>query len=152
MKEKTIQKDSEVLMHYTLRLHDDSIADSSLDHDRPVYLKMGEEHISEEFERQLLGLKVKDKKRIYLQPIDAFGEIQEQLIYALPRDKFNQLENLEVGTIVAFTFPQQGEQPGIIRQISDNIIIVDFNHPLAGQSVMYDVDIVDIDPEAKSES
>lgn len=147
MKEKSIQKDSGVLMHYTLRLHDDSIADSSIDHDKPAYFKMGENYISEEFERQLLGMKVKEKKRIYLQPIDAFGEVQEQLIYAIPRGKFGHIDNIEVDTIVAFTFPDQEERAGIIRQVSDEIVVVDFNHPLAGQSVMFDVDIVDIDPD-----
>lgn len=146
MKEKIVKEDSEVVMHYTLHLEDGSVADSSLDYDKPAYFKMGEGNISEEFERQLLGLKVHDKKRIYLNAIDAFGEVMDQLIYAVPKDKFEHIQDLEVGSIIEFSFPNQEERPGIIRQISDNIIVVDFNHPLAGKNLMFDVQIVDIDP------
>lgn len=145
MKDQIIKEDSRVLMHYTLRLPDDSIADSSLDHDKPAFFEMGEDYISPEFERQLLGMKVGEKKRIYLNAVDAFGEVQEQLIYALPREKFTHLDNIEEGTIVAFTFPNQEEQPGVVRQMSEGIVVVDFNHPLAGQNLMFDVQIVGID-------
>ena len=61
MTEKIIKEDSRVVMHYTLRLRDDSIADSSLDHDKPSFFVMGEDYISPEFERQLLGMKKGEK-------------------------------------------------------------------------------------------
>lgn len=145
MIEKIIKEDSQVVMHYTLRLQDDSIADSSLDHDKPSFFVMGEDYISPEFERQLLGMKKGEKKRIYLNAMDAFGEVQEQLIYALPREKFSHLDPIEEGMIVAFTFPNQGEQAGIIRQVNEGLVVVDFNHPLAGQNLMFDVQIVEVE-------
>src|SRR3990167_4049502 len=143
MTEKIIKEDSRVVMHYTLRLRDDSIADSSLDHDKPSFFVMGEDYISPEFERQLLGMKKGEKKRIYLNAVDAFGEVLEQLIYALPREKFSHLDHIEEGAIIAFTFPNQGEQAGIIRQVNEGLVVVDFNHPLAGQNLMFDVQIVE---------
>ena len=144
MTDKKIEVNSIVIMHYTLRLEDDSVADSTLDEDKPAIFQMGAGHISEAFEQQLLGLKVNDKKRITLKPQEAFGMPLEENIYTVPSSRFDNINDLSVGSIVAFSQGEHGEIPGIIRGISDGLVVVDFNHPLAGRQVTFDVQIVEI--------
>lgn len=145
---KTVAADSVLLMHYTLHLKDSSVADSSLDADQPMYLHMGQGDISDAFEKALLGLQVGERKRVHLQPEDAFGEYESRLVTSIPSDRFDNWDELEEGTLLGF---QQGdsqeEMPGVVRHIDEGLVTVDFNHPLAGQEVWFDIEIVDIDPE-----
>src|SRR3990167_3166344 len=146
--DKIIEPNSLVMMHYTLRLEDGSIADSTLDAGQPAILQIGAGHISQAFEQQLMGLTVHDKKRICLKPEDAYGLPIEENIYTVPTSRFGNISELEVGSIVAFTHPASEEEiPGIIRSVTEGLIIVDFNHPLAGHTVLFDVQIVDVDNE-----
>jgi len=131
-------------MHYTLRLKDESVADSSLDEGKPGKFTIGEKHISQAFEKALIGLKAGDKKRIELKAEDAFGMPDEKNIYTVPREKFGTEEKLEVGMIMAFDLPDGGETSGVIRQFDEGLVVVDFNHPLAGQDVFFDVEIVEV--------
>lgn len=144
MKDKRINPNSIVFMHYTLRLEDGSVADSSLDAGQPVQFVMGEEYISEAFEAALLGLRVNDKKHVHLAAKDAFGEVDEIKIANLPITQFSNFDELEVDTVMEFTNPNGGVSLGIIRRVMDNLVTVDFNHPLAGHDVDFDVQIVDI--------
>jgi FKBP-type peptidyl-prolyl cis-trans isomerase SlpA len=144
---KVIGPESLVLMHYTLRLADESVADSTLDDDKPAMFQIGAGHISEAFEQQLIGMTVDEKKRVRLKPEDAFGYPIEENIYTVPSKRFDNLEKLEEGMIVGFAQPDGQEVPGVIRSVTDGLVIVDFNHPLAGQEVIFDLQIVNIDPE-----
>ena len=90
------------------------------------------------------ALKAGDKKRIELKAEDAFGMPDEKNIYTVPREKFGTEEKLEVGMIMAFDLPDGGETSGVIRQFDEGLVVVDFNHPLAGQDVFFDVEIVEV--------
>ncbi len=143
---KVIKKDSTVLIDYTMYLEDGSIADSTIDEGKPAIFKMGVGHISEAFEEQLLGLQAGDETRVDLTPEHAFGVPMEENIYTVPASRFENLDKLEVGSIVAFEQKDGEEIPGIIRSITEGLIIVDFNHPLAGHKVSFVVKIVEVDP------
>jgi FKBP-type peptidyl-prolyl cis-trans isomerase SlpA len=141
---KKIEANSTVQMHYTTRLQDGSVADSSLDDNKPGQFVMGEGHISPAFEEALLGMAVGDKKRVDLKTEDAFGMPDTKQVYMIPREKFAADQALEVGMIMAFDLPSGEETSGIIRQFDDGLVTVDFNHPLAGRDVTFDVEIVSI--------
>lgn len=144
---KTVATNSVLLMHYTLHLKDGSVADSSLDADQPMYLHMGQGDISDAFEKALLGLQVGEQKRVHLQPEDAFGEVDSRLVAQLPSNRFDNWDELEEGMLIGFhQGDSQEEMPGVIRKIDEGLVTVDFNHPLAGQEVWFDIQVVDIDP------
>lgn len=143
MTEKKVAPDSAVIMHYTLHLMDGSVADSTLDANQPVQVNMGQGDISQTFENALLEMKIGDKKRIHLQAVDAYGEVDTRFIYTLPEEKFKDIPDLEIGSIVEFETPN-GPMPGIVRRMDNGLIWVDFNHPLAGRELYFDVEIVDI--------
>lgn len=141
-----IQKDSIVTMHFDLRLKDGSIAESTRNIGKPMTFQMGHDFFSPKLEEQLLGLEIGAKPKIMLLPEDAFGEIHPANIYQVPKAQFkNELaEQLEVGLIVTFTQPDGRELPGVVRAIDDFEVTVDFNHPLAGQVVLFDIEIMDV--------
>lgn len=137
-----IGKHSEVVLHFDLKLEDGSAADSTRVHNKPAKLVIGDGNLTPNFESCLLGLKVGDKKSFTLPADDAFGMPNPDNIYHLDRTKFGNDTPAEVGAIIAFTQPDGTELPGIIREVEGHSVTVDFNHPLSGQTVIFDVEIL----------
>ena len=142
---RQISSDSEVVMHLDIRLKDGSIAESSRKMEKPLSFKMGEGVFSDKFESEILGLKAGTKKKIMLMPEDAFGQPHPANIFQVPKDKFAGFsEPLEVGVIIEFSQINGVPQLGIVREIEDDEIKVDFNHPLSGQVVLFDFEILGV--------
>lgn len=142
---KIINKDSKVFMHIDIRLKDGSVADSTRELKKPMEFQMGTETFSDKLEAGLLGLKVGDKKKIMLLPDEAFGEAHPANIYQIPKAQLSKMQDAyEIGTIILFAQPNGKEMPGIVREIGDSEVCIDFNHPLAGQVVLFDVEIIEV--------
>ena len=143
---KTIEKDSTIAIHFDIRLKDGSIAESTRPFNKPFQFQLGTGIFSEKLEEKLLGLPIGEKPKIMLLPEDAFGEPHPANLFQVPRDKFANMEGdtLEIGTIFLFTQPNGIEIPGIIRAIEAGEVTVDFNHPLSGQVILFDMEIINI--------
>lgn len=139
-----INDNSEVVFHFSITLSDGSAADSSKVHNKPAKLVMGDGSLTANFEKCLLGLKAGDDKSFELEPEDAFGIPNPDNIYHLDRTKFGADTPAEVGAIIAFTQPDGSELPGIIREVAGESVTVDFNHPLSGQKLTFDVEIIEV--------
>lgn len=134
-------------MHFDIRLKDGSIAESTRNFGKPFQFEMSTGIFAATLEEKLLGLEIGAKAKIMLLPEDAFGPAHPANIFQVPLNKFDaeQLKTLELGTIFLFTQPSGEEIPGIIREISAVEVTVDFNHPLSGQVVLFDIEIIKID-------
>ena len=141
----TIGPGSEVLMHFSLSLADGTVADSTTD-DEPLRFVMGDGTLIEGLELVLYGLKKGDRQCLSIEPRDAFGFPDEDNIHTMPRSEFPDDMQLEVGMIIGFSTPSGEEVPGAIQDIKDDEIVVDFNHPLAGHEVIFDVEILEVNP------
>lgn len=139
-----IQDGSEVVFHFAIKLSDDSVADSTKVNNKPAKLTIGDGSLTPGFEQCLMGLEQGDEKSFTLQPEQAFGQPNPDNIYFVERDKFGANVPPEVGTIVAFTQPDGAELPGVIREVAGQSVTVDFNHPLAGQVLTFEVEIIDV--------
>ncbi|MFC0116402.1 FKBP-type peptidyl-prolyl cis-trans isomerase [Pseudoalteromonas xiamenensis] len=144
MSEQVIGANSEVVFHFSVKLSDGSAADSTKVHDKPAKLVMGDGSLTANFEKCLLGLKQGDNKSFELQPQDAFGMPNPDNIYYVDRSKFSVEVEPKVGAIIAFTQPDGTDLPGIVRDVAGDSVTVDFNHPLAGQVVTFEVDILEV--------
>ncbi|MEW6999574.1 FKBP-type peptidyl-prolyl cis-trans isomerase [Colwelliaceae bacterium BS250] len=142
MSNKTITNDSTIMMHITMKLSDGSAADSTKVNNKPAKVVLGDQSLSPAFEEELIGLAVGSNKEFTLAAKDAFGESNPDNIHYVDRTKFSETP-AEIGSIVTFTQPG-GEIPGIIREVNDLSVTVDFNHPLAGQDITFAVDVVEI--------
>ncbi|NOJ20152.1 FKBP-type peptidyl-prolyl cis-trans isomerase [Vibrio jasicida] len=139
----TINQDSAVTLHFTIKMQDGSVADSTHNMGKPAKFIMGDGSLSENFEQCLLGLQVGEQKAIELKAADAFGMPNPDHIHHMDRTKF--VGEVEVGTIMAFSGPDGMEIPGIITEIAGDSVTVDFNHPLAGQDVTFEVEILSVE-------
>jgi FKBP-type peptidyl-prolyl cis-trans isomerase SlpA len=139
-----IQANSAVLMHMKMMLADKTIAQDTRAENVPVKVFLGKEELSENFEKNLIGLKVGDKNTFMLEPLDTFGEVNPGNVHSFLSSDFPAAEKLEVGTIFMFAQPNGEELPGLIREIENNSIIVDFNHPLAGYTLIFEVEILEV--------
>ncbi|WP_158781881.1 FKBP-type peptidyl-prolyl cis-trans isomerase [Pantoea sp. BAV 3049] len=142
----SVQRNSAVLVHFTLKLADGSTAESTRNNGKPALFSLGDGSLSEGLEAELLGLKVGEKKAFSLEPESAFGHTSPDLIQYFSRRDFTQAGEPEIGAIMLFSGMDSNEMPGVIREISGDSITVDFNHPLAGQIIHFDVEVLEIDP------
>lgn len=144
-----ITANSSVLFHFSIKLEDGSVADSTALHGKPARLRMGDGSLTPTFEQCLLGLCEGESKSFTLAPEEAFGLSNPDNIYHLDRAKFGADVEPKVGTIILFDQPNGSELPGIIRAVAGMSVTVDFNHPLAGHTVTFEVEILGVDYEEK---
>lgn len=142
---QSISLNSTVSLHFTIKLSNGSIADSTHNMNKPARLKIGDGSLSENFESHLIGLRSGDSKTVDLKSQDAFGAPNPDNIHHMDRSKFVGDAAVEVGTIMAFSGPDGMEIPGIISDITGDSVTVDFNHPLAGQDVTFEVEILSVE-------
>jgi FKBP-type peptidyl-prolyl cis-trans isomerase SlpA len=141
----TIQQDSAVTLHFTIKLKDGSVADTTHNMGKPAKLIIGDGSLSDNFEQCLIGMTDGEQKAIELKAEDAFGLPNPDNIHHMDRAKFVGDSEVEVGTIMAFSGPDGMEIPGIIKEIAGDSVTVDFNHPLAGQDVTFEVEILSVE-------
>ena len=140
----TVRNTSRVLADITVKLKDGSIADSTKVTGKPSWLVMGDGSFSEAFEHYLLDKEEGDNLVFELESADAFGESNPDLIQFMDVSVFPQDIEITAGSIIGFEQPSGGELPGIIRTVEGNSIKVDFNHPLAGETIILEIEIKQI--------
>ena len=146
----TIGPGCTVTMHFNLRFTDGFVADAS-EPDEPMTFVIGDGSLVQGLELALYGLKAGDTQTVELDPLHAFGFSDPENIHRMPRADFAPELPLDVGTVLAFSTPSGEEIPGTIREVEGDEVIVDFNHPLAGHDVIFEVNIVDIKPPVRQQ-
>ncbi|WP_241645722.1 FKBP-type peptidyl-prolyl cis-trans isomerase [Rosenbergiella metrosideri] len=146
MSERIVSADSRVVVELVLTLSDGSVAESTKANKKPALLTLGDQSLSPKLEAELLGLTVGSQHKFSLAAEDAFGESNPDLVQYFSRQSFMEAGEPEVGAIMLFSAIDGSEMPGIVREISGDSVTVDFNHPLAGQDITFDIEIIDINP------
>jgi len=143
---------SQITMHFSLILSDGTEAASTFG-DEPTTFVMGEGALSEGLELCLYGLVAGDEQSLTLEPDQAFGPRDESKIHPMPRSNFDADMELEPGLVIGFTTPDGQELAGIVLEIQEQEVLIDFNHPLAGNEVVFKVEILAVEaPEKKLDS
>ncbi|MGB1271801.1 MAG: FKBP-type peptidyl-prolyl cis-trans isomerase [Endozoicomonas sp.] len=140
-----IEKGCQVSLHFVLKLEDGSVVDSTQE-DNPATLVVGDGNLPEGFEEVLVGLKSGDEQVRSVLPEKAFGMPNPNNIQSLPRTSFSSDIKLEEGLVMSFADAGNGELPGVIQSFNDQTVQVDFNHPLAGRNLLFEVRIVNVQP------
>ncbi len=144
MSDNFINKDSRILAHITIKLKDGSIADSTKPSGKPSWLIMGDGSFSPAFEDYLIGKQAGDNLVFELEATDAFGLSNPDQIHFMDITQFPQDIELKEGAIIAFDQPDGGQLPGVIRNVDGGSTKVDFNHPLAGETIIFELEIKQI--------
>lgn len=139
--ERRISEDCSVRLHFSLHLESGEEIDTTR-RGRPATFDYGDGQLMPGFEAVLLGMRAGDDAQLLLEPEQAFGEHRQENVQLLERERFQDLD-LEPGLMVSFAGPG-GELPGVVARIFDRTVEVDFNHPLAGRKIVFDVSILEV--------
>ena len=114
---------------------------------RPLEVKMGAGRLIKGFENALMGMSLNEKKTFTLQPEEAYGNRDEELKTSIPRKEIPPGANPQVGQTVTLTSPEGQQIPGRIAEVNEKAVTIDLNHPLAGESLTFEVEVVGINNE-----
>jgi len=139
---KKVQMGDTVTVHYTGRLEDGTIFDTSRQDGRePLTETIGQGRLIKGFEDGLLEMSEGENKTVEIPASEAYGDINQDLLAEVPKEQLP--ENVKIGETLQGNGPQ-GPIMVTVREIRENTVIVDANHPLAGKKLIFDLDLVSI--------
>lgn len=134
---------SQVTLHFALRTDNGNEIDSTFGK-QPAKLNIGDGNLLPDFEACLIGLKVGDRQTFTMPPEKAFGQRNDSNLQTVKRHQFGADVVLEPGLVFSFADAANGELPGVVKSLEGDDVIVDFNHPLAGMTLQFEVEIINI--------
>jgi FKBP-type peptidyl-prolyl cis-trans isomerase SlyD len=141
MSEELVVQDGQVvMMDYTLHVGGE-ILDSSEGHD-PLEFLQGAGNIIPGLERELYGMAVGESKKVTVVPAEGYGELNPNALVNVPRSQFPANVPMETGTEIQVTDQQGQTMVARIDRVEVESVRLDFNHPLAGKDLHFDVKIV----------
>lgn len=146
---KKVDMHSLLLMHYRIALTNGTEIESSFD-DEPVEISMGSGVLTEGMELALYGLETGDEQTLTLTPEQGFGLRDEDNIHKMPLSEFPDDLKPESGLVFEFETQSGEDILGTILSVKDDRAEIDFNHPLAGQSLVFTVEILGINNASAS--
>ena len=142
-----IREGSQVNLHFSVSLADGTVVDSNFEGSAAALI-IGDGNLPPEFEKHLRGARPGDRRKVQLEPEEAFGEHREQNVHRFTREAFHErvpVDELETGLMVSFAAPN-GELPGVVSKVTAEQVVVDFNHPLAGYVILFEFEILTVAP------
>ena len=138
-----VKENDTVKVHYTGKLTDGQVFDSSLQRE-PLEIKLGEGQLIPGFEKGLIDMAVNEQKTITIDKQDAYGEVKEALFQKISKSQLPEDLKPEVGMGLVGANAQGQEQQFRVAKVEEEDIIIDANHPLAGQDLVFDLEVVEI--------
>jgi peptidylprolyl isomerase len=131
-----------VQIHYTGRLADGTVFDTSAERD-PLQFTLGEGQVIPGFEQAVLGMEQGQQQTVTIPSTEAYGEAREDLVFSVPRIQLPSDIQPNVGQRLQM---QQDGQVSVVvvREVTDEAVTLDANHPLAGQDLIFDLELVGI--------
>jgi FKBP-type peptidyl-prolyl cis-trans isomerase SlpA len=137
---------STISLHFRLSLTDGTEAFDT--GDEPLTCTLGDGTLLPGLELALYGLRAGEEQTLTLTPEQAWGERSDELLKEMPRSDFPADSELEAGQILAFSLPDGEETMGTVLTVEDDSVLVDFNHPLSGQDVVFQAKMLEVDNSA----
>jgi peptidylprolyl isomerase len=132
-----------VKVHYTGYLTDGGIFDSSLDRE-PMAVTIGERMVIPAFENGIVGMAVGDTRTIRISADDAYGPYREDLVGTIARSQLPAGIEPQVGMVLQVHGPDGGVTLVTVKELGNDDVILDANHPLAGQDLAFEIKLVEI--------
>ena len=110
----------------------------------PMTLKLGSGELMPALEQRLLGMPAGAHETVHLAPGEAFGTYKEDLVERVARRDIPAELELAPDTVFSFPAPDGSSYPGLVRELTEEHAVIDFNHPLAGKAVAVEVEIIGI--------
>ena len=140
-----VSEGTRVYLNFSLSLEDGSEVDTNFGGD-PVEFVVGDGSLLPGFERLIFGMSAGERQLFSVAPENAFGQPNDNNLQYLPRNQFDDETELEIGLVFSFADASGGELPGLIVSFDESEVTVDFNHPLAGRNILFDVLVHRVEP------
>ena len=140
-----VSEGTRVYLNFSVSLEDGSEVDTNFGGD-PVEFVIGDGSLLPGFERLLFGMSAGDRQVFTVSPEDAFGQPNDNNLQYMDRDQFDDDIDLEIGLVFSFADAAGGELPGMVIAFDEEEVTVDFNHPLAGRTILFDALIHRVEP------
>ena len=145
MNKVTVGEGTRVHLNFSISLEDGSEVDTNFG-DESVSFAVGDGSLLPGFERLLFGMSPGERQMFVVTPENAFGQPNDDNVQTVSRDQFDDDIELQIGLVYAFNDAGGGELPGMIISFDDDEVSVDFNHPLSGRTILFDVLIHRVEP------
>ncbi|MEH6824823.1 MAG: peptidylprolyl isomerase [Motiliproteus sp.] len=143
MTQMLIGPGARICLHFTIELESGEVVDSTREKS-PATFEYGDGNLLPGFEQALLGLAAGDRSRVRIAPEQGFGMHNPSNLQPYTVADFKGIE-LEPGLMVSFSDPSQGGLPGLVASIDGDRVMIDFNHPLAGKMLYFEVEIIAVE-------
>jgi FKBP-type peptidyl-prolyl cis-trans isomerase 2 len=139
-----VKENDTVKVHYTGKLTNGQVFDSSLERE-PLQVTLGQQSLIPGFENGLINMALNEKKTVVIPVEEAYGEIQKELFQKVPLSELPEEIKPEVGMGLMAKNPDGTERQLRVADVQEDAIIIDANHPLAGQELTFELEVVGIE-------
>ena len=143
-----VQNGDKIKVHYHGKLRSGETFDSSQGRD-PLEFTVGSGQVIKGFDEGVKGMKVGEKKTVEIPVGDAYGEKQQEMMIEFPKEQFPPDMNPEVGMQLMMSNGGGQNFPVTVAEVKENTVVLDANHPLAGQDLIFDLELVEIIPTSR---
>lgn len=145
MRDLSVGPGTKVTLHFAVQLENGDIVDSNFERE-PATFTVGDGNLLPGFEKAMFGMYEGEHKTLVIKPEEGFGQRNPNNIQEIPRSQFNSELELTEGLMLSFADAQKTELPGVVQHFDDDVVVIDFNHPLAGRDILFEVAILKIEP------
>lgn len=138
-----VKKGDKIKVHYHGRLTSGETFDSSEGRE-PLEFEVGSGMVIKGFDDGVTGMEVGEKKTINIPVGEAYGTSNPEMVIEMPKDRFPKDMELEVGMPLGMSNPEGQQFQVVVKEIKDDSVILDANHPLAGKDLIFDLELVEI--------
>lgn len=143
---RRVENGSYVKVHYTGKYDSGEVFDSSSGC-HPIEVRVGSNEVIAGFESALLGMAVQEKKSFTLQPAQAYGERNNDLQQTFNLSDFPEDFKPEIGQVLILQDSNSGQFPAVVKEIATESVILDLNHPLAGHTLNFEIEVMEINDQ-----
>jgi peptidylprolyl isomerase len=143
-----VKSGDKVRVHYHGKLRSGETFDSSQGRE-PLEFTVGSGQVIKGFDDGVKGMQIGDKRTVEIAVEDAYGEKEEGRVVEFPKEQFPPELNPEIGMQLMMSDGQGHQIPVLVSEVKEESVVLDANHPLAGQDLIFDIELVEIVPTSK---
>jgi len=139
-----VKKGDKIKVEYQGTLDDGTVFDESKRVGKPLEFEVGAGQVIRGFDLAVDGMELNESKTVKIKADDAYGQYNPELLKEVPKEHMPTDKAPEKGMMLTVTMPTGQQVPATISDVKDKVIILDFNHPLAGKDLTFEIKVVGI--------
>jgi len=143
----TVQQGNAVKVHYTGKLKDGTVFDSSREREEALGFTVGEGQVIEGFEEAVVGMEPGDEKTAEIPPAKGYGPRREDLVVEVEQGQISEDVEPQVGQQLQLRLEDGRQVPVVVTNVENGQVTIDANHPLAGKDLVFEIELVALDGE-----